>query len=277
MRGFSLVPPERPLNGAVRPPFRQRNSARAGRARGRDGRRWSRRCRRSVSRRPTSAPAMPGPKPSDRHVLARVVGAAPGRVVAVVGGEDHEVARLQPRRPAPAAAGRRLRAPRHSRRRRGGGRRACRNRRNWRRPDRRRRAASIAASVASNSAMSFGALRIVADAAMGEDVADLADRRTTCRPASVSRSRSVGSGGGTAKSRRLAVRLKVAVVSPTKGRAMTRPTLSGSTEPPRDRGRPRRAARGRNGSRARRSGRPNRPRCSRSACRSGCAPRRVPR
>lgn len=32
----------------------------------------------------------------DRHALARVVGAAPGRIAAMVGGQDHHVARFQP-------------------------------------------------------------------------------------------------------------------------------------------------------------------------------------
>ncbi len=48
-------------------------------------------------------------------------------------------------------------------------------------------------------------------------------------PAATTRSRSVGSGGGIARSRRLGVRKKVSTVSPTKGRAMTRPTRSGCT------------------------------------------------
>ena len=48
------------------------------------------------------------------------------------------------------------------------------------------------------------------------------------RPAASARSRSVGSGGGTEKSRRLAVRVKLAESSPTKGRAITRPILRGS-------------------------------------------------
>ena len=48
-------------------------------------------------------------------------------------------------------------------------------------------------------------------------------------PAATTRSSSVGSGGGMARSLRLAVRTKVAGVSPTNGRAMTRPTRSGCT------------------------------------------------
>ena len=56
---------------------------------------------REASRRPI---ARAGPEGEDRHVLAGVVGAAPGRVVAVVGGDDGEVARrgAPPRSPARA-------------------------------------------------------------------------------------------------------------------------------------------------------------------------------
>ncbi len=50
----------------------------------------------------------------------------------------------------------------------------------------------------------------------------------TWRPAALARSSSVGSGGEIAKSRRLPVRLKVSRVSPVKGRAMTRPIISGA-------------------------------------------------
>ena len=48
-------------------------------------------------------------------------------------------------------------------------------------------------------------------------------------PAATTRSSSVGSGGGIARSLRFAVRAKVSRLSPTKGRAMTRPTRSGWT------------------------------------------------
>ena len=41
--------------------------------------------------RPSSA----GEKAEDRHLLAGVVGAAPGRIVAVVGGEDQQIVRAQ--------------------------------------------------------------------------------------------------------------------------------------------------------------------------------------
>ena len=51
---------------------------------------------------------------------------------------------------------------------------------------------------------------------------------------------------------------------------MTRPMFSGSTMPARDLAELVAAARARNASRARRSGTRSRPRCSRSACRSGC-------
>ena len=50
----------------------------------------------------------------------------------------------------------------------------------------------------------------------------------TWLPAALLRSSRVGSGGEMAKSRRLPVRLKLARVSPTKGRAMTRPIISGA-------------------------------------------------
>ncbi len=51
----------------------------------------------------------------------------------------------------------------------------------------------------------------------------------TCRPAALARSRIVGAGGGIARSRRLAVRLKSLAVEPMNGRAITRPMRSGST------------------------------------------------
>jgi hypothetical protein len=57
---------------------------------------------------------------------------------------------------------------------------------------------------------------------MGKDIADLADAEN---PAAICRD----SGGGTAKSRRLAVRVKSLGFSPRKGRAITLPTFSGST------------------------------------------------
>ncbi len=70
-------------------------------------------------------------KDQDRHLFAGVVGAAPGRIVAVVGGEDQEIVGPQLGDQLGQAAIERLKRLRHSRARRGDGRIPGRNRRNW--------------------------------------------------------------------------------------------------------------------------------------------------
>ena len=87
---------------------------------------------------PDVAATQARPGADDRHALARMVGAAPGRVAAVVGGQQQQVAVPAGGPAPPAGGGRRPRAPPHSRQHRGDGRTSCRNRRNWRRPGRRR-------------------------------------------------------------------------------------------------------------------------------------------
>ena len=99
----------------------------------------------------------------------------------------------------------------------------------------------------------------------------------TWRPAALARSSSVGSGGGMAKSRRLPVRLKVVARLADEGagddaadlqrRGQLEGDLADLVEPLEAE---MRLVRGdlEHASRSR---------CSRSACRSGCAPRRAPR
>ena len=57
-----------------------------------------------VWRMPIERERMPGPIGEDRHALARVVGAAPGRVAAVIGGQDDDIAGFQLAVAHPAAA-----------------------------------------------------------------------------------------------------------------------------------------------------------------------------
>ena len=66
-------------------------------------------------------------------------------------------------------------------------------------------------------------LDLAAGAAMGEDVADLADRDDGPAGRASSVSRRCPTAGGVAKSRRLAGAREARVREPTNGRAMTRP------------------------------------------------------
>ena len=130
-------------------------------------------------------------------MLARVIGAPEGRVVAMIGGDD---GRDRPAFSRASSSGNRrskLRAPPHSRRRRGGGRRAVEI------DEIGEQKIAVAEPVERGQRrveqrVVVRPLDLLADAAMGEDVADLADGDDPVLPAAVSRSSSVGSGGGTA-------------------------------------------------------------------------------
>ena len=159
-------------------------------------------------------------KQQNRHLFARVVGAAPGRVVAMVGGQHQEIVLLDCRdklRQTAIESHQRLGITRNIA------------------PvaiflveideigdDQRpvmRHCERLERAVEQGHVA--GGLELVGDALAGEDIGDLAYGKhiTTGR---------LGAGGGMAKSRRLAVRLKVVAVSPVKGRAMTRPIRMGA-------------------------------------------------
>jgi hypothetical protein len=167
--------PHLPDAGAARPwagreARSQESSSRPGRGRPRCAATAApHRQRRNARSRPP-----PGPAGQHRHALAGVVGAAPGRVVAVIGGEDGHVAGAQPRRNRPASASNPP-ARGHSPPRRGGGRRGCRTRRNWQKVRRPGGLARPADADAHQVKIGVAPLCTAGDAAVGEDVADLAD------------------------------------------------------------------------------------------------------
>ena len=162
-----------------------------------DARRPFRRCRQRSCRRPMSPPRRPGAMPmtgmrSRVWSVPRQVGSLPWSAVRM-----QQVAGPAALPAPPAGAGRTPRARRHSRRRRGDDRIACRNRRNWRRPGRRRAASSMAPSVSSNSAMLPTPLR-TSETPRWAKMSPILPMPMTVLPRAVSRSSSVGSGGGMA-------------------------------------------------------------------------------
>ena len=229
-----------------------------------------------LRRRPRSRGATPGPNHSIG--TSSRVWSVPGQV-----GSQPWSAVISARSPGrsarvaiPAGARRRLRARPHSRARRGGGRRACRSRRNWRRRARRRGAPSASASVASNSAM-LSLAATAREMPRWAKMSAILPIDTTVPPAAVD-----------AVEQRVGVRRRGEVLA-VGGAAEVVGALA--DERPRDHaadierldqflGDARRRVEplaARNASRARRSGTRSRPRCSRSACRCGCAPRRARR
>ena len=136
-----------------------------------------------------------------------MIGAAPRRVAAVIGRQQQEVAGAQARNGLRQAAIEGSRARPRSRQCRGGGQTACRNRRSWRRRGRRRRRHPWRRAPRRTAPCCRRpcAPRIRPD---GQRCRRSCRCRSPCCSRAVSRSSSVGSGGGTAKSRRLAVRSK---------------------------------------------------------------------
>ena len=180
------------------------------------------RCRRSIPCGRAARGVTLRPEAQDRRVLARMVGAAEGRIVAVIGRDDADIVGAKPARKSPAGAHRRPRAPPHIRAHRADGRNPCRNRRGSRRRAHPPARLAKASSAALNIAMlpcGFTSVPVARCAKMSPILPTL----TTGRPASCKRSSKVGRGAGVAKSLRLAVRVKPLCASPTKGRAMTRP------------------------------------------------------
>ncbi len=80
-------------------------------------------------------PERPGAGAGDqhRHPFAGVIGAAPGRVIAVIGGEDRQIAGPAAGPESARRGHRTIPARGHSPPRRGGGRRGCRTRQSWQR------------------------------------------------------------------------------------------------------------------------------------------------
>ena len=152
-----------------------------------------------------------GPEGEDRHVLARVVGAAPGRIVAVVGGDDREVARARARR---AISGTRASnassAARIARNVAAVAELASRNRRGWRRrsPPSGRRSEGVEGG--GRGRRRCRRLAPPSPVPRWAKMSPILPTVTTSRPACGQRSSSVSAGGGMAKSLRLPVRLKPA-------------------------------------------------------------------
>ena len=130
-----------------------------------------------------------------RHVLARVIGARRGRIVAVIGGNHQQIVVSELRQQAAPAARRSAPGSPHSRRCRCDGRRPCRSPRGSRRSG--RAAASPSAPRPGPCPRRRSWWDAIGNAAPGKQIRDLADRRH-CWPAATRRSSSVSAIGGIA-------------------------------------------------------------------------------
>ena len=216
-----------------------------------------------------SGPTSPAPCTCDqhRHPFARVVGAAPGRVVAVVGGEDRQIAGPQAAQETRPRAHRTIPARGHSPTRRGGGHKGCRTRRSSQRSrNRARRRPQGASDVRKGQHRDLPLCSVPMPCI--EKMSPILPTAWVARPAPCTQSSRVGAGGRDGIVMPVRGALETAAACPTKGRAITRPTFIACSVGASACAQLQQPVQPEAPLHARRSGTRYRPRCSRSASRS---------